>query len=147
MYRDPMLRRYLFLAALGLAAGLFSTPAESGTAVTQKVYSAVSVSSTSTYYSTATEVRQFENVSYQLVWSGTPTGTFTVWVSNLVAPSLVNDTDWISLTLATAISQPAGSASKYSVDLSSLPFYWVRLKYVNASGSGTITAYLVGKGS
>lgn len=105
----------------------------------------VAVSSTTTYYSAPVNVHQVVNPSAHLDWTGTLTGTFTVWGSNKPNPSLVNDADWFSPTLAVAIVQPAGSASKDFVDLSEWPFEWLRFKYVNASGSGAINAYVAGK--
>lgn len=109
-------------------------------------YDAVAVSATSTYYSTPTSLKLLRHAAYTLHWTGTPTGTFTVWASNKPSPSLTDDTDWVNLSLARAITQPAGTASKDYVDVSDDPFLWSRLKYVNASGSGTITSYFTGKG-
>jgi len=105
----------------------------------------VAVSGTTTYYSDITDVSSVLNPSYHLEWTGTPTGTFTVWGSNKENPVAANDNDWFNPTLAVAINQPAGSASKDFVDLTSWPFRKVRLKYVNASGSGTISAFVAGK--
>lgn len=110
------------------------------------VYNAVAVSSTTTYYSDKTSLKNLRDSSYHLSSIGTMTGTYAVWISNKPVPVETTDTDWVSLTLATAISQPAGSDTKDYVDLSTLPFLWVRLKYVNASGSGAITSYFTGKG-
>lgn len=117
-------------------------------AANQAVYEAVAVSSTDTYYSEKTSLKRLSDPSYHLVSTGTMAGTYTVWVSNKPTPSEADDTDWVSLTLATAITQPAGSAQKDFIDLSGLSSpLWVRLKYVNASGSGAITAYFNGKGN
>jgi hypothetical protein len=79
-----------------------------------------------------------------LYW-GANVGTFTVQVSNKPRPVLTSDADWKTLTLAIPIVQPNGSNTGDYVDLSWLPFEWVRLKYVNASGTGTINAFFVGK--
>lgn len=110
------------------------------------VYDAVAVSSTITYYSAKSSLKNLRDGSYHLSSIGTMTGTYTVWVSNKPMPIETTDADWVSLTLATAISQPAGADAKDYVDLSSLPFLWSRLKYVNASGTGAITSYFTGKG-
>lgn len=111
-----------------------------------RVMVATAVSGTTTYYSFATSLKNMSSASYQLVWTGTPTGTFTVWASNALKPLETDDTDWVQLTLAVAITQPAGSASKDIVDMTDLPFGWVRVKYVNASSSGVVDAYVVCKG-
>lgn len=98
-----------------------------------------------TVYSDPTDVARILNPSYHLEWSGTPTGTFTVWGSNKVDPKLADDSDWFNPTLAVAIVQPAGTASKDFVDLAGWPFRKMRLKYVNASGTGVVNAFVAGK--
>lgn len=102
------------------------------------------VSSTNTYYSLASNLQAFRFAAYDLYW-GTNVGTFTVQVSNKANPITTSDADWKSLTLARPITQPSGVTGGDYVDLSNLPFKWVRLKYVNASGSGNIQAFLFGK--
>jgi hypothetical protein len=103
----------------------------------------VAVSATSTYYSAKTNKRRCPSFSYDLYW-GTNVGTFTVQCSNKKEPNEANDNDWKTMTLATAIVQPTGSNTGDYADLSDLPFRWVRLKYVNASGTGTIYAFASG---
>ena len=107
--------------------------------------SGVAVSGTTTYYSDITDVSSILNPSYHLEWTGTPTGTFTIQGSNKENPNPASDADWFTPTLAVAIVQPAGTASKDFVDLTGWPFRKVRLKYVNASGSGVIHAHVAGK--
>ena len=113
---------------------------------TPKVFSANAVTGTNTYYSSKTSLSGLVNLSYHLSWTGTTAGTFTVQVSNVASPAEDDDDDWIDLTLDDAITQPAGSAGKFGVDLSEVGFEWIRLKYVNASGTGTVTAIVKGKG-
>jgi hypothetical protein len=105
----------------------------------------VAVTNTGTTYSDITDVSSILNPSYHLEWSGTPTGTFTVWGSNKENPIAANDNDWFNPPLAVAISQPAGSASKDFVDLSGWPFRKMRLKYVASAGAGVINAFVAGK--
>ncbi|MCA1824405.1 MAG: hypothetical protein LC640_09130 [Frankia sp.] len=105
----------------------------------------VAVSGTTTYYGTPMDLLSILNPSLHLEWTGTPTGTFTIWASNKRQPNLANDADWFNPPLAVPIVQPAGSASKDFVDLTGWPFRWCRPKYVNASGTGTINAYPAGK--
>lgn len=100
----------------------------------------VAVSSTTTYYSEIFAARGTSPVSIHLVWSGTPTGTFTLWYSNKPVPGLAADTDWVQDT-TWAPTNPAGSASKAFYTLGNLTATRVRLKYVNASGSGNILGW------
>lgn len=102
------------------------------------------VSSTNTYRSIAVSAQKLRSVGFDLYW-GTATGTFTVQVSNKKRPVASTDADWKDLVLARPITQPTGTSGGDYVDLEGIPFLWVRLKYVNASGSSTINAFAVGK--
>jgi hypothetical protein len=125
--------------AASATSSVYITPgpggASDGTAVT----------GTNTYYSAPSDLRGLSMPSYDLYWTGTVAGTFSVMVSNKPSPSMANDADWKTLALGTAIVQPAGSAAGDYIDLAPFPFRWVRLKYVNASGSGNVFAYVVAK--
>lgn len=135
-----------FLVALALLVGLAS-PAWSQSAVpTSDVFGNVAVSSTNAYRGFKISLYNTSQASCQLIWTGTPTGTFIIQVSNKPAPVESTDTDWTTLSLAVAITQPAGSASNDFVDLSTLPARWARPKYTNASGTGNIQAWCTAKG-
>jgi len=99
----------------------------------------LAISGTDTYYSDAINI-DGEAVSWHFVWTGTPTGTFTLWLSNKPDASAANDTDWVQDTSFPA-SNPAGSASKAFISVSSIAALRCRIKYVNASGSGTLVAW------
>ncbi len=98
----------------------------------------VAVSSTNTYYSTPWSG---DTYALSLFWTGTPTGTFTMWVSDKPNPDLANDNDWRQDT-GFAPTNPAGSASKTGDDVTNSNANLKRIKYVNASGSGTLTGYV-----
>lgn len=101
----------------------------------------VAVSSTTTYYSKMWSGGDSAAYSLQVAWTGTPTGTFTLQVSNVPNPDESTDTDWKTSTEVTVVN-PAGSASSFLVSTTASPHMKKRLKYVNASGSGTITGYV-----
>lgn len=75
-----------------------------------------------------------DNIGLEVTWTGTPTGTFTVNVSN-------SGISFYALTFSPALAQPAGSASGYAIDLNQIPFKYIMLKYINASGSGVLSVY------
>ena len=75
-----------------------------------------------------------DNQGLEVTWTGTPTGTFEVFVSN-------SGKNFYSLTFSPPLGQPAGSADGYVVNLNQLPFKYVYLKYTNATGSGILTVY------
>lgn len=92
------------------------------------------MASTNTIYSQIIDISKMDNIGLEVTWTGTPTGTFSVMVSN----SAIN---FYALTFVPALAQPSGSAGGYAVDLNQVPFKYIMLQYVNASGSGTLTVY------
>lgn len=98
----------------------------------------VSVSGTTTYTSRAINVKNIDNIGLQLIWTGTPTGTWTVMHSP-------NNSAYDSITLSPVITQPAGSSGSWSVVLQLEPYEWVKVQYVNASSTGTVDVIVVGK--
>lgn len=87
--------------------------------------------------SKVTVINYLDNLCYQLVWTGTPTGTFQVEVS-------LDGINWTALTLS-PVPAASGSAGSYYVDLNQLSASFVRIKYVFGSGTGTLTATVSGK--
>lgn len=98
----------------------------------------VAVTGTNTYTSLPVNIKNLDNVGIQLIWTGTPTGTFSVLHS---PDGVVYD----PITLNPAITQPAGSSGHWSVVLQQDPFNWVQIQYVNASGSGTVDMIVCAK--
>ena len=96
------------------------------------------MASTNTIYSNILDVSRMDNIGLEVAWSGTPTGTLSILCSN-------SGVNFSALTFSPALSQPAGSAGNMNIDLNQLPFRFIMLKYVNASGSGTLTSYIQGK--
>jgi hypothetical protein len=101
----------------------------------------VAVSGTNTYYSTHWTGNQGPGYGLQLVWTGTPTGTFTLWFTEKDNPSYADDSDWVQDTTFTP-TNPAGSASKFHDDAYNTNSFKKRIKYVNASGSGTLSGFV-----
>lgn len=101
-------------------------------------FDTIAVSSTTTYTSSSTFVANLDNIGCQVSFVGTMAGTLTVEVSN-------DDSDYDALTFDPVLTQPAGSATKYVINLQQLGFPYVRFKYVNASGSGTLFLSIFGK--
>ncbi len=109
-----------------------------------KAFDNVAVSGTNTYYSKIFGGWDFVVWGLHFVWSGTPTGTFTLWKSNKTDPGLADDTDWVQDTSIT-LANPAGSASKAGNEVGNTAFRHYRIKYVNASGSGNLWLYVHAK--
>ena len=108
-----------------------------------KIYNAVSVTGTNTYYSEIFNGLTLgpDLISAQLEGTGTPTGTLTLWASNKLDPITSSDADWVDITSLVTVVNPAGSFTKQLVRLSNGGACYYRMKYVNSSGSGTITGW------
>lgn len=111
------------------------------------LFSAQSMASSLT--STAVEVKNQDNVGFQLHWTGSPTGTFSVQVSsdhmqdiegNITVPG-----NWITLPLSPGIVASGAPDDAY-IDLNQLSAQYVRVVYTAASGTGSLTAIAVAKG-
>lgn len=98
----------------------------------------IAVTGTNTYLSLPIGIKNLDQVGLQLIWTGTPTGVFTV----LHSP---DGNLYDSITVNPSITQPAGSAGHWSVVLQFDPYQWVRVQYVNASGSGTVDVIVTAK--
>lgn len=75
--------------------------------------------------------------SIQAVYTGSPVGTLSLASSN-------DGVTWDTITgTSTAVS--AAGSTMFNVTITG--YKWVRLEYVATSGTGTLNAFYVGKGS
>lgn len=93
---------------------------------------------TATITSSTYPVVNLDNMGLQVIWTGTPTGTLTVNCS-------VDGVTFTALTFSPALTQPTGSAGNILIDLNQLPFPFLNVAYVNASGTGVLNVWLFGK--
>jgi hypothetical protein len=86
----------------------------------------------------------------QAVWTGSPTGTFSIETScdeGKIDPATNTVTGITNWTFYDGSDQAAGGAAGQFVwRINVLPEKWVRLKYTYSSGSGTVTARVNTKG-
>ena len=82
------------------------------------------------------DIWDIDLMSFQIDYTGTPTGTFSVEVSN-------DEATWTELTLSTAVLA-AGSADNHFIDCETSARY-IRLKYTFTSGTGSLDAKSFGK--
>lgn len=93
------------------------------------------MSGTNTIYSQIIDVSRMDNIGLEINWTGTPTGTISINVSD----SGINFYPLTSFN--NTLPQPAGSAGGYPVTLTMLPFKYLMLKYINISGTGVLNVY------
>lgn len=92
------------------------------------------------------EIFQLSLISYGVVWSGSPTGVFTIQVSNDYVPGSslnsapVNAGSWDTLTGADTAS-PSGSGGHALLEAPLTGAAYMRLHYEKTSGTGSATPY------
>lgn len=91
-----------------------------------------------------TNIMFMDNVSIEFDFTGTPTGTFFVDVSNTYDPILNPNPTWITLPLSpTPVA--TGTSGVIGIDYNQSGFQWLRVRYTATSGSGTLNAYIAVK--
>ncbi len=101
----------------------------------------VAVSGTPTIYSEVWTGEDSDGSGLTFFSTGTLTGTITLWMTDKPLPGFTNDNDWVQDTTFVP-TNPAGAAVKFRDDLGNAKAYKKRLKYVNASGTGNIQAWV-----
>ena len=97
--------------------------------------------------SSATNIKIQDNIGFQLVWTGTPVGSFSAQMSfdheeqNGV---VVTPGNWIDIIQSTVITA-SGSADKGIMNLTQLTAPWIRVKYTATSGTGVLNAWVGAK--
>lgn len=94
------------------------------------------------FYSKKMRVSPAGDIGFQLIWTGVPTGVFTLWYSDVEQPNEANDNDWVPDT-SWVPTNPAGAASKGKYVISGIRTKWVRIKYAHTGGVGVMS----GKGT
>lgn len=92
------------------------------------------MASTNIIYSQIIEKSRIDDINLEVTYSGIPTGTFEV----LVSDSGIN---FYPLTFSPALTQPSGGAGGYTVNITQLSSKYIMLRYTNASGTGSLTVY------
>lgn len=110
--------------------------------------SGISGSMAADIHSLVTVIQNVSYISYTLVFSGTPTGEFTVEVSNDYSQNkdgtVRNPGNWVPLTLS-ANTDATGSAGTGFIDIDGCAAYAMRLTYTRTSGTGSLIATVAGK--
>lgn len=124
-------------------------------AFSQGVYGAsgTTVTSTTTYNSAAIHIKRHADISYVVAATETVAtlgGTLKVQVSNSRKDQVDAGTaTWVQYTnlsaVGSSVSVSAGTitvsgSQTFGIELSDLNFQWVRLQWVNATGTGTLVA-------
>lgn len=101
-----------------------------------------------TITSAVTNIEGLDNIGLQLVWTGSPVGTFAFQISADYAQdflgNVTNTGNWVAISTTPNIAA-AGSADTAYVDISQLSAPWIRVVYTKTSGTGTLNGYITAK--
>lgn len=99
------------------------------------------VNPTGTVYSSMWSGYFRDGYGLHVQYTGTLTGTLTLWMSDKRNPSEADDSDWVQDTTFSP-TNPAGAAGKFRDDGGNAKALRKRLKYVHSSGAGTLFGYV-----
>lgn len=95
-----------------------------------------------------TNLQFLDNVGLQLVFTGSPTGTFDVEVSASYEQdslgNVINAGTWTPITLS-PVPEATGSAGNIYIDINQTSSPWIRVVYTKGSGSGTLNSFITAK--
>ena len=94
----------------------------------------------------ATIIQLLPGISYDISWTGSPVGTFSVQVSNTyqegASGSVLNAGNWTTLPSSAFVGTypvPSGSAGNGFLDVVGTEAYAIRFVYNYTSGTGNLT--------
>ncbi len=96
----------------------------------------IAISGAGNTYSKRMRPSEVAQLGFQLWWTGTLAGTFTLWTSHKDSPIETTDADWVQDTTWTP-TNPAGAAGQMESSIGNRRG-WVRVKFAWTSGSGTL---------
>lgn len=100
-------------------------------------------------------IEGYDRCSYEIIITGTLTGSVTVEASNDFVPNQpqpfpiyslnpqINPANWYMLPLG--LTPPAGAGYTYLIDFTQTGIPWLRTNFVWVSGAGTITTVITAK--
>ncbi|NDC96076.1 hypothetical protein EB077_12280 [bacterium] len=117
--------------------------------VSAQIFNAASMTGTGVNLSSEVDVSQAEIAAIELVWTGTPTGTFQIQAAVQVLGGGAAGGTGAGVTWQNIISPAptaSGAAGQHLINLSDFGFSKLRVEYTNASGTGTLNGYITVKG-
>lgn len=117
--------------------------------VSAQIFNNASMTGTGVNTSTEIDVSQAEIAAIELVWTGTPTGTFAIQAGVQVLGGGAAGGTGAGVTWTSVISPAptaAGAGGSHLINLSDIGFSKLRVEYTNSSGTGTLNGFITVKG-
>jgi hypothetical protein len=93
---------------------------------------------TATLNSTVIPCSNGDNFGFELNWTGTPVGMFTVFVSN-------TGINFAVLPFNPPLEAPSGVPDTFGINVFNVPFAFIYISYTNISGAGVLNVWSLGK--
>lgn len=104
--------------------------------------------SQSSITSAVSNIEFLDNIGLQLIFTGTPTGTFSVELSidyqQDQQGNVINAGNWTAMSFSSS-PVASGAAGTVYIDINQISAPWMRVKYTKTSGTGTLQGYLTAK--
>lgn len=100
---------------------------------------------TTTVLSTPVRMDSLQQLSLEVAFTGTPTGTLTWEDSDAYDPATNPNASFFTLATTAALANPAGAGASQMVAVTKRG-KWGRVRYVNASGTGQVSVRAFGTG-
>lgn len=113
-----------------------------------QIFTAGVQSGTNTITSSTVHILNLDNIYLQINNTGTANGSYAMQVSNDHTEDQEGNVlvagNWVTIPASMTIA--AGAPATIGIDLNQRGAPWFRLQYTNTSGSGTVNAFVSGKG-
>lgn len=117
----------------------------------QRPFAAVALAAAT--FAAVIDTKDVANLSIETHSTGTPTGTYSWFKSNspkcdpaVGQAAAIASSDWVAFTPTGAPSAPAGSGADTVFEITPFATRFLKVVYVNASGAGTYSLTVFGKG-
>ena len=111
-----------------------------------RIWTDQATTSTTAYRSNRISMLKGSLLSLQLEMTGTVTGTFTLWQSNMPDADPTSDADWVENTDVTFTA--VSNATDQFINIGNAAARWYMVKYTNATGTGSLNGWVMaGKGA
>lgn len=119
-----------------------------------QTFTNAAMSGTAVIVSSISAIQYKDSISFQMQWTGTPSGSFAVQGSldynpgNPQTGGPANTGTWTSVNALDVngnAPNALGAAGQILFNMNQLAFPWVRMQYTNISGTGTLNGYFMAK--